>query len=69
MEPPFAVGTLEFRSITEPIKNSFRDVEYIQAECTAIDPVARLDWECQGSFYLPIVEACTVLFTCAGPWL
>ena len=36
-----AVGTLEFRSITEPIKNSFRDVGYIQAECTSIDPKAK----------------------------
>ena len=37
-----AVGTLEFRSITEPIKSSFRDVNYVQAECTNIDPASRL---------------------------
>jgi hypothetical protein len=36
-----AVGTLEFRSITEPIRNSFRDISFHQATCTQIDPTAR----------------------------
>ena len=42
--PSTTVGTLEFRSIIEPVRTSLRRgaVTYYQAACTAIDPVTRL---------------------------
>ncbi|KYQ96785.1 putative NADH dehydrogenase [Tieghemostelium lacteum] len=44
------VGTLEFRSIAEPIRNSKDDFEYIQAQCLGIDPQKKT-LECQGSLH------------------
>ena len=42
------VGTIEFRSIIEPIR-SVRDLTYYQAACEAIDPVAqRIECEAMG---------------------
>eukprot|EP01112_Ceratiomyxa_fruticulosa_P023714 TRINITY_DN9197_c0_g1_i1.p1 TRINITY_DN9197_c0_g1~~TRINITY_DN9197_c0_g1_i1.p1 ORF type:complete len:483 (+),score=85.11 TRINITY_DN9197_c0_g1_i1:207-1655(+) len=35
------VGTLEFRSIIEPIRTSKLKVEYVQAECTNINPESK----------------------------
>ncbi|GAM24535.1 hypothetical protein SAMD00019534_077100 [Acytostelium subglobosum LB1] len=36
-----SVGTLEFRSIAQPIRSSKDDFDYLQAECTAIDQEAK----------------------------
>jgi hypothetical protein len=36
-----ASGTLEFRSIAEPLKHAFPHVRYLNAECTGIDVNAR----------------------------
>ena len=39
--PAAAVGTLEFRSIAEPIKHSFPECHYELGEATTIDPVKK----------------------------
>lgn len=39
--PSTTVGTVEFRSIIEPVRTARQGVEYIQATCTSIDPVDR----------------------------
>lgn len=36
--PSTTVGTIEFRSIVEPIRTSRNDIRYYQAECVSIDP-------------------------------
>jgi NADH dehydrogenase FAD-containing subunit len=36
-----AVGTVEYRSITEPIRKANTRANYLEATCTAIDPVAK----------------------------
>lgn len=36
-----SVGTLEFRSIIEPIRTARRQVRYVQAKCMGIDPAAK----------------------------
>ena len=40
--PSTTVGTIEFRSIIEPIRNAKTDLHYFQAECLNIDPAARV---------------------------
>ncbi|MBI1807759.1 MAG: FAD-dependent oxidoreductase [Ignavibacteria bacterium] len=40
--PSTTVGTIEFRSIIEPIRVAKRGIEYHQAVCTNIDPTHRL---------------------------
>lgn len=50
------VGTLEFRSIVEPIRKARHDVDYYQAECTDIDTsnkVIQVSTTHQQSFQLP----------------
>lgn len=39
--PSTTVGTIEFRSIIEPVRTARQGVVYYQAECTAIDPQQR----------------------------
>ena len=36
--PSTTVGTIEFRSIIEPIRTSINEIRYYQAECVSIDP-------------------------------
>ncbi len=36
--PSTTVGTIEFRSIVEPIRTSINEIRYYQAECVSIDP-------------------------------
>lgn len=36
-----AVGTVEFRSIAEPIRNANPDAKYLEATCTAIDTASK----------------------------
>lgn len=40
--PSTTVGTIEFRSIIEPIRSAKRRLEFFQAECTGVDAAARL---------------------------
>ncbi|MBI3005956.1 MAG: FAD-dependent oxidoreductase [Ignavibacteriales bacterium] len=47
--PSTTVGTIEFRSIIEPIRSVRSNVEYFQAECTAIDVKKRVI-RCEGQF-------------------
>uniref|UniRef100_A0A7S1TFN5 FAD/NAD(P)-binding domain-containing protein n=1 Tax=Compsopogon caeruleus TaxID=31354 RepID=A0A7S1TFN5_9RHOD len=37
-----SVGTVEFRSITEPIRQSNERVEYVEAECLYVDPTRKV---------------------------
>lgn len=39
--PSTTVGTIEFRSIIEPIRKTRKGIDYIQASCTGIDPEKR----------------------------
>jgi NADH:ubiquinone reductase (non-electrogenic) len=36
--PSTTVGTIEFRSIIEPIRGARKGIEYYQASCTSVDP-------------------------------
>lgn len=36
-----AVGTLEFRSISQPVKNSMRDVHFVKGEATKLDTTTK----------------------------
>lgn len=38
MLPSTAVGTVEFRSLLEPIRTSNPCVTYLEAECDSLDP-------------------------------
>jgi len=40
--PSTTVGTIEFRSIIEPVRKARPDVRYFQAMCTGVDPGARM---------------------------
>ncbi|GIL85463.1 hypothetical protein Vretifemale_13975, partial [Volvox reticuliferus] len=42
MLPSTAVGTVEFRSLLEPIRTSNPCVTYLEAECNSLDPEAKL---------------------------
>jgi NADH dehydrogenase FAD-containing subunit len=48
-----AVGTIELRSITEPIRNVNPLANYIEAQATAIDPITKTIYcntmKCQGT--------------------
>jgi len=46
--PSTTVGTLEFRSIIEPIRRGIPGVDYIQARCTEVDSMRRVI-TCEGS--------------------
>jgi NADH:ubiquinone reductase (non-electrogenic) len=39
--PGTTVGTIEFRSIIEPIRKACPDIHYYQAACTGVDPTGR----------------------------
>ena len=47
--PSTTVGTIEFRSIIEPIRTARRGVKYYQAACVRIDTAAN-EIECEGAF-------------------
>lgn len=47
--PSTSVGTIEFRSIIEPIRAAYPKAEYYDAQCTAIDP-QRKSVTCRGAF-------------------
>lgn len=42
MLPSTAVGTIEFRSIVEPIRKANEFIDYYEASCKAIDPVQQV---------------------------
>jgi NADH:ubiquinone reductase (non-electrogenic) len=46
--PSTTVGTLEFRSIIEPIRSAKKNTLYYQAECTKIDP-GNATLQCSGT--------------------
>jgi NADH:ubiquinone reductase (non-electrogenic) len=46
--PSTTVGTLEFRSIIEPIRRAVPGIHYVQARCTDVD-TARKEIACKGS--------------------
>jgi len=46
--PSTTVGTLEFRSIIEPIRKGIPGISYVQARCTNVD-VARKEIDCAGA--------------------
>lgn len=46
--PSTTVGTVEFRSIIEPIRKARSGIDYLQASCTGIDPDNRTI-ECRGT--------------------
>ncbi len=46
--PSTTVGTIEFRSIIEPIRSSKKEITFYQASCEEIDPVQRTI-RCRGS--------------------
>jgi NADH:ubiquinone reductase (non-electrogenic) len=46
--PSTTVGTIEFRSIIEPIRSSGKEIRFYQAACEAIDPTHRT-LQCRGS--------------------
>ncbi len=47
--PSTTVGTIEFRSIIEPIRTARRGIRYYQAACVGIDTAAN-EIECEGAF-------------------
>lgn len=51
MLPSTAVGTVEFRSLLEPIRNSNPFATYFEANCDSIDPVNKVA-HCSGSIAL-----------------
>lgn len=53
MLPSTAVGTVEFRSLCEPIRTSNRFVEYVGATCE-VQPL--------------LLMACSMSVACASPW-
>lgn len=46
--PSTTVGTIEFRSIIEPVRTAQEGIQYIQASCTGVDP-ARQIIECKNA--------------------
>lgn len=47
--PSTTVGTVEFRSIIEPIRTARRNIRFYQARCVRIDPEAKVV-HCEGAF-------------------